>query len=637
MRKIVTTIGIAMLVLGIFAISENFGLNSSVLAANDGMIDLSAIPYQEFKPVQLRGDWDFFPHEVPDPLTSAEASEIMYVPSNWAKTSTSMESFGYAAYRLRVRLPQPGYYSLLLDNVYTSYRIYINGSMMAEVGTFGMEKETAAPRFSDTLITFHSEDGTADIVLHVSNFFHPTGGIGVAPILGKPDDVFRLVTVTHGISLLLIGLFCCSALFILYYYHTSNKDRGILFFAAFCMLMAVRIAASTTILSLFFPQIPTFVVSKLEYVTVPLAVAAFLFYSRELFPGVLPPVLHRAISAISVIYSVVVLSTPVSVYNPLLFPYVCVFSSVMAYWLISMTVAHFKRHQVSGIIYFGGIVLVVSVANQLIHYFHNIANSFTTQMAAMGIAFFIITHFHEFSLKFLNALEVSQQTSRDLEEKVEIRTRELHGLNEKLQLLATRDELTGLWNRNQLYRKISEETFQYNHGDSMMLQPFTVVYIDLDNFKYFNDTFSHAAGDLVLGLFAKFLVKSCRDTDTMFRLGGDEFVGFLPGTGRENAEFFARQLFLQMDGFNASLKVALEKQLGTPATIHDGMRFSCSLGIAVHTKGMVNVERLIQLADRALMQAKTEGKNRYILSMDTLSQDAVPPRNPKVDEKNPHL
>jgi diguanylate cyclase (GGDEF)-like protein len=163
--------------------------------------------------------------------------------------------------------------------------------------------------------------------------------------------------------------------------------------------------------------------------------------------------------------------------------------------------------------------------------------------------------------------------------------------------LATRDELTGVFNRRhfmELAKREFERVTRYPH-------PLSVILLDVDHFKRVNDTYGHSTGDQVLRLLATRCLHSLRDQDVLGRYGGEEFVILLPETDIAGAHLVAERLRLRVA--NAPL-----------ATQHGELMITISLGVA----GRVPVEAMtlpivLERADAALYQAKRAGRNQVVV------------------------
>ncbi|MDR0788235.1 MAG: diguanylate cyclase [Gemmatimonadota bacterium] len=164
----------------------------------------------------------------------------------------------------------------------------------------------------------------------------------------------------------------------------------------------------------------------------------------------------------------------------------------------------------------------------------------------------------------------------------------LHEERRKAEQLATIDELTGLPNRRLARRVLEMEVAAAERGRDV-----TLVMFDLDNFKAYNDSYGHLAGDQVIAAMGRALQESTRRMNLSARWGGEEFIAILSETGREGALRFVNQV-------RANLQVApLE---GEPVTF--------SAGIACYGPGLGSVDALLDAADRALYRAKIGGRNR---------------------------
>jgi diguanylate cyclase (GGDEF)-like protein/PAS domain S-box-containing protein len=174
----------------------------------------------------------------------------------------------------------------------------------------------------------------------------------------------------------------------------------------------------------------------------------------------------------------------------------------------------------------------------------------------------------------------------------------LRSATARLDLLATRDSLTGLANRTVLADRFERAiSLNVRYGLSC-----AVLFVDLDGFKSVNDTYGHAAGDALLRLVATRLEGAVRDSDTVARLGGDEFMVLLPRlTDRSGAEEAARHL-----------NAAITKEPFMLAEVRVDM--TCSIGVAIFPEHGTTADQLAASADAAMYRAKRAGKNRFALA-----------------------
>lgn len=188
---------------------------------------------------------------------------------------------------------------------------------------------------------------------------------------------------------------------------------------------------------------------------------------------------------------------------------------------------------------------------------------------------------------------------------------ELEKTNNKLHELASTDMLTGLYNRHQFQRDLQTTIELVNAGDE---QNFSLLFIDLDNFKYYNDTFSHETGDFLLQEVAEILQRNVRDNDIVGRYGGDEFVIMLRQGNYDTAKAIAERIhaaILGRDGF----KKELAKKLNGEVKIMGKNKLSSSIGIVNYMKsmGINDAEDLLSKADETMYKAKKAGKSRIVV------------------------
>jgi two-component system cell cycle response regulator len=162
-------------------------------------------------------------------------------------------------------------------------------------------------------------------------------------------------------------------------------------------------------------------------------------------------------------------------------------------------------------------------------------------------------------------------------EKVELKNRVYH------------DSLTNVYNRNKLDEVFQSELEQASEQDSY----FSMILIDIDHFKSFNDTYGHLVGDEVLVILAKTIDKTTRASDTFARWGGEEFAMILPDTSKQNAALVAEHL-------RKDIEKLKHKTAG---------KITASFGVAQFEKGDTQ-ESIYNKCDKALYRAKSNGRNR---------------------------
>ncbi len=193
-------------------------------------------------------------------------------------------------------------------------------------------------------------------------------------------------------------------------------------------------------------------------------------------------------------------------------------------------------------------------------------------------------------------------------------TLDLRRAKEELQDAYTRDPLTGAMTRREFLSRLNEERFRHLRYTAEKASGFSLLSIDLDNFKYYNDSFGHPVGDLMLRAAVRLFVACVRDLDYVGRMGGDEFAIILPYTDAESSALVSQRILDKLaraKGFTAELS----RELGTELVIPPQRRLGCSIGIAVFsTQRPQEIEELIAAADRALYEAKNAGKSCYRVS-----------------------
>jgi diguanylate cyclase (GGDEF)-like protein/PAS domain S-box-containing protein len=167
--------------------------------------------------------------------------------------------------------------------------------------------------------------------------------------------------------------------------------------------------------------------------------------------------------------------------------------------------------------------------------------------------------------------------------------------NGELRRLASRDSLTGCFNRRAFFELAGELFAQARQGHTALC----CLMVDIDHFKQFNDNHGHAVGDQVIQVVARSLAAGLRQTDVLGRYGGEEFCIVLPGATPQEALAVAERMRVDIE---ANARGAIRGSEVSP--------IRASFGLAVLSLNARSIEDLIDQADQALYSSKQAGRNR---------------------------
>lgn len=212
-------------------------------------------------------------------------------------------------------------------------------------------------------------------------------------------------------------------------------------------------------------------------------------------------------------------------------------------------------------------------------------------------------------LEILDKTDVSFNYPAEEQEEIDALRAEI----EDLQQLVYRDELTGVLNRRGVKDEFGdlfdEALFSKQHGElrkGVVIADFSIIFIDLDNFKKVNDTYGHDEGDRVLRGVADVLKHHVRGIDAVGRMGGEEFVVALLGASEDAAYKKAEEI---------------RKAFATEVIVKDDYPITASIGVAsLHQSEPSTLDELIEYADKAMYEAKTNRGKDTIVRYSELSK-----------------
>lgn len=217
-------------------------------------------------------------------------------------------------------------------------------------------------------------------------------------------------------------------------------------------------------------------------------------------------------------------------------------------------------------------------------------------------------------LKLLFRQLLDAMERREARDQINSINNELQFVNNRLKDLAIKDTLTGLYNRQGFNEELEIQMNRAKKSNRSMEVSF--LYADLDNFKYYNDTFGHDTGDFLLQQYANIIKGICEARGYAVRYGGDEFILVLYTDDHEEVEMAAKSIYTALD-HEKGFAEQIAKNLGRPVDIPREKYLSCSIGIsttvlAVEDMTKEKIEETLKKADEMMYFVKKTTKHRYV-------------------------
>ena len=205
----------------------------------------------------------------------------------------------------------------------------------------------------------------------------------------------------------------------------------------------------------------------------------------------------------------------------------------------------------------------------------------------------------DFITKPFNKLELLARTQsllriKRLHDQLQEKVFQLEQAKERLRMLAVKDGLTELYNHRYFKRFLTQEIKRANRHKSQV----SLIMMDIDHFKNYNDTYGHLAGDEVLRNVAKLMSENIRSIDVAARYGGEEFVIVLPQTNKNAAKIVAEKL-----------RTLVGNQKFQNEDTQPNGKITISMGVATFPENATDIKELIHQADQRLYHAKSLGRN----------------------------
>ncbi|MFS1511043.1 ATP-binding protein [Chengkuizengella sp. SCS-71B] len=387
--------------------------------AKNGVLDVSNWDFKEKGKVPLDGEWEFYPDQLLEPADfddSEQGKLIPYIVSvpevSWTRYDLgdqTMDAFGKATYRLKVKIEEDQIFGILIGGIFRSHKLFVNGEVLGSSG----DPDDYLSSIEPYVVYFTINNGINEIVLQVANNNFPVGGIFVSQIFGTQQQISQYQDTLVINDWTAISIFSIMGFYFLGMYSQRRKDHFLLFFSLYCLTTVGFIASHGKGAGfMVFPNIPDWIVLRFQFGSLIASSLCLILYIYTVFKTESSKKLMMFLVTLGlIIFQYTILFTeniPIWMMNGV---YLYMFFS-MAYVVYVMILAFLKGME-------GSIYLIVGVIAMSVHF---IKNSF---VYVLGIQSFKSSFpFEPFilllmlallmSLRFSNAFKRNEQLSEEL-------------------------------------------------------------------------------------------------------------------------------------------------------------------------------------------------------------------------------
>lgn len=561
MKKVRWIFILAMIAVFIVLIFLPEGVRYYTSAVN-GVIDFSEGNFVKTGESRIGGQWELYYGKFlsPEEVKNTKPDGYYNVPGK-LENQVNGKNNGFMTIHFKVKTPTEGMYGLCIDSMFTSSEIFVNGIRLDEHGIIGKSKDEEKATYRPMFVYFPSRNKEADVVIHTSVYQVLNPSISTA-VFGTGLNINKMQYREIFIDSFLIGIFAVIGLINLVCYFKKPRRNRNLYFAIICFLLVLRSSIlNTRILCQLNLYVPYEFISKVAAITFYLLVTFYILFIDDVFKKDMkikvPAVIY------GVVFTAIALLTRTIFFDRLQYIAQAILFLFVVYVIVFVAKRKLAGDKSTNTIIIPLIILFIAVLNDVMVN-NKLIN--TNYASVFGSLFFVVSQSGYIIKDYIKSYE-------------------------KLQKL-NRDSLTSLYNNHHIKKLIDEQLEKYK----LRRDNFSLIMVDIDNFKSVNDSFGHMFGDMVIKDVADLLSETADEDSYVGRFGGDEFVIVIPGKGKEQAMITAYKI------------MSAVKKLNENYTINRQI----SLSVGVYENEADSVERCMKCVDSAMYDAKRAGKGCVI-------------------------
>lgn len=399
----------------IFALFSQLAVSNIDIVVTNGYVNYSEIEFGK-KLYTLNGEWEFYDSMLltPDKIkTNISKRQFVPVPAKWSKYRKT--ATGYGTYRIQIQLPENhNDYFILLPEIGTSYKIWINGKMLGECGKISTIKKDSEPQYLKQFYELSAEKKVSEIIIQVSNYHNVDGGLWDEIRIGTKEAVQFHIYLNNTLEIIVIGILFFLGIYHLVLFSKRRKSLELLYFSIFIIILILRIiVTSSEVISWMIQDIPWSIKTTINFITMPLTLITYLLFISQLFSDESNPRITKIIYTFLSFYSLFILLTPPSVFtrSAVFGQIIMALSSLYVLWIIIK--GSIEKREGSKFIIFGTVIIMFSIINDILYANQIIYTGYTLHI---GATFFLISQSFSLAYRFTSNLTELENLKIDLEQ-----------------------------------------------------------------------------------------------------------------------------------------------------------------------------------------------------------------------------